>query len=182
MGRVNRSEGAIQIAFPAVLGALAILMLYGACVLPSGTWGWVAVAGLAPLAAVASLGVKSGFLCWGGVSILALLLIPDKFCAWLFMLLFGLYPMIKSIAEQKKQIAVRYAIKFAFFNFVLSVLLVTMRVLLLASLPVKITEHIWLLYIMGNVVFAVYDLGLSQLIRFYLMRVDRVVRKGGRFG
>ena len=182
MGRMNRSEGAIQIALPAVLGALALLMLYGACVMPTGTWGWAAVAGLGPLAAVASLGVRSGFLCWGGVSLLALLLLPDKFCALLFVLLFGLYPVIKALAEQRNQIAIRYTVKFVFFNLALTALFLTMRALLLASLPAWITEQIWLLYIMGNVVFAIYDLGLTRLIRFYLVRIDRAVRKGGRFG
>ena len=82
--------GAFQIALPAVLGAFALVILYVACGMPTGLWGWTAVAGLAPLAAVASLGVRSGFLCWGGVSILAFLLLPDKFCAMLFAALFGM--------------------------------------------------------------------------------------------
>ena len=180
--RKGTSAGARAIALPALMGALALLMLYGACVLPTGLWGWTAVAGLGPLAAVASLGIKSGLLCWGGVSILALLLLPDKFCALLFALLFGIYPVVKSLAERLKQPAARLGTKLLFFNAVLTVLLLTMGALMTAALPAVLADRIWLMYAAGNVIFLIYDFGLTRLIGFYLARVDRAVRRGGRFG
>ena len=42
----------------------------------------IAVAALLHHAKVVSVGLKAGFLCWAGASILALLLAPDKFCAF----------------------------------------------------------------------------------------------------
>lgn len=183
MGGGNKAGGgARQIALPAVLGALALLMLYGACLLPTGLWGWTAVAGLGPLAAVASLGVRTGLLCWGGVSLLALLLLPDKFCALLFTLLFGLYPVVKSLAERVVLPAARYLLKLLFFNAAFTALLLTMGALMTATLPSVLAGRLWLLYLAGNVVFLIYDFGLTKLICFYLARVDRAVRKGGRFG
>lgn len=183
MSRGKRAgSGAFRIALPAVLGALALLMLYAACVLPTGLWGWTAVAGLGPLAAVASLGVRAGLLCWGGVSLLALLLLPDKFCALLFVLLFGLYPAVKALAERVKPVVGRYAVKLLFFNAAFTVLLLTMGALMTASLPAVLTGRVWLLYLAGNAVFVLYDFGLTKLVRFYLARVDRAVRGGGRFG
>ena len=180
MRRNGEKGSAFQIALPAVLGALTLVMLYIACAMPTGLWGWTAVAGLGPLAAVASLGVRSGFLCWGGVSILAFLLLPDKFCAMLFMALFGLYPMIKALAERVSTLIGKYAFKLAFFNLALTVVFFTMGALMMASLPDLVGERIWLLYAAGNVVFLVYDYGLTKLIPFYLVRVDRAIRKGRR--
>lgn len=182
MKREKGKYSAFQIALPAVLGALSLVMLYGACILPTGLWGWVAVAGLGPLAAVASLGVKSGLLCWGGVSILALLLLPDKFCALLFAVLFGLYPVIKSGAERLKATVISCGCKLLFFNLALTVLLLTMGALMTAALPQVLAGRMWLLYLMGNVVFLIYDYGLTKLVWFYLARVDRAIRRGGRFG
>ena len=178
----GRGAGARRIALPALLGALALLMLYAACFLPTGLWGWTAVAGLGPLAAVASLGVKSGLLCWGGVSILAVLLLPDKFCALLFTLMFGIYPVVKSLAERLKQPVVRYGAKLLFFNASFTVLLLTMGALMTATLPSAIAQRMWVMYAAGNVIFLIYDFGLTRLIGFYLARVDRAVRRGGRFG
>ena len=182
MSQNRKPVHAAGIAFPAVLGALSLVMLYFACLMPTGLWGWTAVAGLGPLAVVASRNVKSGFLCWGGVSILALLLLPDKFCAVLFLVLFGLYPMVKAVAERMKQPVLQYVVKFAFFDAALSLLLLFARALVLGSLPDVITQQsLWLLYLLGNLIFLVYEIGLTRLIRFYLIRVDRAVRRTGRF-
>lgn len=181
MGKNKGKGSAYRVALPAVLGALALVMLYLASAMPTGVWGWTAVAGLGPLATVASLGVRSGFLCWGGVSILAFLLVPDKFCAMLFAALFGLYPMVKALAERVKPTVVKYAAKLAFFNLALTAIFAVMGTLVMASLPARLGElPWWLFYAIGNFVFVIYDLGLTRLIPFYLYRVDRAVRKGAR--
>lgn len=96
---MKRRSKAAQVAYPAILGALAVVVVYIAAVAPTGRWGIVAAAGLLPAAAVISVGLKAGFLCWAGASALSFLLSPDKFCAVLFAALFGLYPMVKSLTE-----------------------------------------------------------------------------------
>jgi len=176
----NGKISAFSVALPAVLAAFALIMLYIACVMPTGLWGLVAVAGLGPLAVVASVGVGSGFLCWGGSSILAFLLLPDKFCAMLFSVLFGIYPMVKSFAERTGVAWRSILVKLSFFNLALSALLLTMGALMTATLPEMIKRKIWLIYLAGNVIFLAYDMGLSKLISFYLARIDRFVRKIGR--
>lgn len=178
----NRRGGGAPIAYPALLGALSLLMLYAACLFPTGLWGWTAAAGLGPLAAVASLGIRSGLLCWGGVSVLAFLLLPDKFCAMLFAVLFGIYPVVKSAAERLKNRPGSWVVKLVAFNAALTVLVFIMGGLLTASLPSLLGDRLWLLYPLGSVVFVIYDLGLTKLIGAYLTRVDRAVRRGRRSG
>ena len=41
-----RKRGKIQVAYPAVLGAVSLVFLFGAAMVPTGMWGMVAVAGL----------------------------------------------------------------------------------------------------------------------------------------
>lgn len=181
MNRRSVGKGSARlIAFSAVLGGLALLLLYVSCAVPAGLWGLTAAAGLCPLAVVASIGVRGGLLCWGGVSILALLFLPDKFCALLFVLLFGIYPVVKSVAERRKNRVTGWLLKLALFNASLTVLFVTMGAIMAASLPQIVGQSSWLLYLAGNAVFVIYDFGLTKLIGFYLSRVDRAVRKGGR--
>ena len=174
-------SGALRVTFPALMGALSLLMLYLACTIPAGRWGWVAVAGLGPLAVVASMDVGRGIRCWTGTTILAFLLLPDKFCAVLFTALFGLYPMVKALAERIRMKLVQYIVKLAFFNLSLTAIFGAMGTLVMASLPGFLGGWPWqFLYIVGNVVFLIYDLGLTRLIPFYLVRVDRAIRKSGR--
>ena len=125
--------------------------------------------------AVISAGLPAGFLCWAGVSILAFLMVPDKFCVLLYGVLFGLYPMIKALIERLRRRPVEYLLKLAFFNAALTVLYLVMRAAVLASLPQALSV-IWVLYAVGNVVFLLYDYGLSKLIGAYLARIHRAVR------
>ena len=61
---MRRKNKAVQVAYPAILGALAVVLVYLACLAPAGRWGIVAAAGLLPAAAVISVGLKAGLLCW----------------------------------------------------------------------------------------------------------------------
>ena len=172
---MRKKSKAVQVAYPALLGALAVVLAYLACLAPTGQWGIVAAAGLLPAAAVASVGLKAGFLCWAGASVLSLLLAPDKFCALLFAALFGLYPMVKSLAERPRKRPLEYLAKLAFFNAAFTLIYLAMAAAVTASLPALLGGSVWLLYLAGNAVFLLYDFGFSRLIAVYLSRVQRAV-------
>lgn len=172
---MRRKNTAVKVAYPAILGALAVILVYAASLIPTGRWGIVALGGLLPAAAVISVGMKAGFLCWAGASILALLLVPDKFCALLFTALFGLYPMVKSAAEKPRKRILEYTVKLFFFNTVFTVLYLTMTGAMLATLPAPLGDSVWALYPAANIVFVAYDYGFSKLIAVYLSRVQRAV-------
>lgn len=170
-----RRSGTGKIAYAAILGALALILVYAGSIAPTGNWGIVAAAGLFPAAAVVSVGLKAGFLCWAGASILAFLLVPDKFCVLLFAALFGLYPMVKSLVERLRRRPLEYLLKLAFFNASFTLIYLIMRGAVADSLPSVLSSAVWILYLAGNVVFLLYDFGFSRLIAVYIARVHRVV-------
>lgn len=172
MGKNSKSA---KVAYPAILGALSLILVYIASIAPSGNWGFVAVAGLFPAAAVISVGMKAGFLCWTGVSVLSFLILPGKFCALLFTVLFGLYPMVKALSERVRRKGMRYVLKLVFFNAAFTLIFVVMKAAVLDSLPSVLTIP-WLLYGVANVVFLLYDFGFSKLIGFYIARIGRAVK------
>ena len=172
---MRRNTSASKVAYPAVLGALSRVQVYIGSIAPTGNWGIIAVAGLLPSAAVISVGLQAGFLCWACVSILAFLLIPDKFCVLMFAVLFGLYPMVKSLIERLRRRPLEYVLKLVFFNLAFTVLYVVMKNAVLASLP-EVFSVVWVLYLAGNVVFLLYDFGFSKLIGAYIARIQRAVR------
>ena len=170
-----RRNAASKIAFPAVLGALSLVLVYLGSITPTGNWGIVAVAGLLPSAAVISVGLQAGFLCWAGVSILAFLLIPDKFCVLMYAVLFGLYPMVKSLIERLRRRPLEYVLKLIYFNAAFTVIYLVMKGAVLASLP-EVMSAVWILYGVANVVFLLYDYGFSNLITLYIARIQRAIR------
>lgn len=170
-----RNRKSAKVAYPAILGAVSLILVYVASAVPSGSWGFVAVAGLLPAAAVISVSMQAGFLCWAGVSILAFLLVPGKFCALLYAALFGLYPMVKALIERLRRRVPEYLLKLVFFNAAFTLIYLVMRTAVLDSLPDALGTT-WLLYVVGNVVFLLYDFGFSKLIGFYIARIGRAVR------
>ena len=173
---MRRKGAAGKVAYPAVLSALALILVYLGSIVPTGSWGIVAAAGLLPSAAVISVSLSAGFLCWAASAILAFLLAPDKLCALLFGVLFGLYPMVKSLVERLRKKPLEYLLKLAFFNTAFTVIYLTMAAAVAASLPQALSGSVWLIYTAANVVFLLYDYGFSQLIALYIARVQRAIR------
>ena len=98
--RNHTETGASRVALVGVLAALSLIALYLSAVSPTARMGIVAIAGLFPAGAVVSAGLKAGFFCYGAAGLLGLLLVPDKANALLYLLFFGLWPMLKSLLER----------------------------------------------------------------------------------
>lgn len=174
---VKRSHNASRIALTAILCALSLMVLYLSCLVPTARAGVVAVAGLMPAVAVVSAGPGAGALCYAGTGILGLLLAPDKGNALLYLLFFGLYPLVKYGVERIRKLPLELLLKLIFFNAVQTLFLFGMREIFFAALPVG-ELALWLIYLAGNAAFLVYDFGFTKLIGFYVARVDAPLRKG----
>lgn len=172
---MRRRGAAGKVAYPAILSALALILVYLGSITPTGSWGIIAAAGLLPSAAVISVSLTAGFLCWASAAILAFLLTPDKLCALLFGVLFGLYPMVKSLVERLRKKPLEYVLKLAFFNAAFTVVWLTMAAAVTASLPRVLGSSVWVLYGAANVIFLLYDYGFSKLIALYVARIQRAI-------
>ena len=107
---------------------------------------------------------------------LGLLLVPDKANALLYLLFFGLWPMLKSLLERIPVRPLEWLCKLAVFNAVLTLFWFGLHSLFLPFLP-ETLQAPWMVYAAGNAAFVIYDVGFSKLISFYVARVDRVLRK-----
>ena len=174
--RNHTETGASRVALVGVLAALSLIALYLSAVSPTARMGIVAIAGLFPAGAVVSAGLKAGFFCYGAAGLLGLLLVPDKANALLYLLFFGLWPMLKSLLERIPARPLEWLCKLAVFNAVLSLFWFGLPSLFLPFLP-ETLQAPWMVYAAGNAAFVIYDVGFSKLISFYVARVDRVLRK-----
>ena len=133
--------------------------------------GVLAAAGLFPIGAVLLAGRGAGFLCWAAASVLGLLILPDKGVALMYLCFMGLYPVVKSRLEQCASRPLEWVGKLACFNAALTLLWVAFRGLFLPALPEWLAGKVWLLYGAGNLVFLLYDWGLSRLIGMMTARL-----------
>ncbi len=157
------NSNAARIALTGVLSAGSVVFLWMACLSPTGRLGFNAAAGLFPVAGVLMAGRAAGYGCWIVSALLGLILLPDKGMALLYLLFFGLYPVLKSLFESRKGAVLSWGLKLLYFNLVLAFSVFVLGGLFFAALPAFLhqTSLIWIL---GNIVFIVYDIGLSRLI------------------
>lgn len=160
-----------------VFAALAVALLYLACVIPSGRIGVVALAGLMPVGALLAAGKAAGYLCWAASGLLGLILLPDKVLALTYLLFLGFYPLIKSKIESKRNVPFEIVVKLLYFNVMLTVFSLLFGEMFFSLFSTWMTEGSWLLYLAGNAVFVLYDIGLTRVITIFIHRTNGKMTK-----
>ena len=137
--------------------------------LPTGKIALSAVAGLATAAALIECGYLYSVLEFMVAAALGLILAPSKTPAMMFCLLFGWYPIVKSLIEKLKSRAAEYLLKLAVILVVLGVFFVLAR-LGVGELSLPDTSKL-VVAAVAVIGFFAYDLCFSGLVRVYIRRV-----------
>ena len=83
---------------------------------PFADYALPAISGLLTAAVLIELGTKQAIIVYAATSLLAVLLVPSKESAVLYIMLFGYYGVVKSKFEQLKSRTAEWILKFAVFN------------------------------------------------------------------
>lgn len=167
------------IALSGVLSAVALVFLYAAGMIPTGWIGVTAVAGIVVAVAVSSAGYLCGLLSYIVAGVLSLLLVPGKHVAVFFLLLFGLYPLLKIRFEKKKRRMIEYLLKLCFFNIMFLVLLFLSYGALFQG---NWVETVWIIpypviALVGSVIFLIYDLAFTKVMAILQVRLVPELRR-----
>ena len=165
-----------KITLTAAFTALSVVFLYVASISPTGHLGIIAVASLFGIAATVEAGIGGGAAVYIAASAISFFLLPNKNTALIYIVFFGLYPLIKAIAEKQRSRAVEWLIKLAAMNASLAVLIFALSALVfdislfMGSYPV--------LFLAVNAVFLVFDFGATKLTAYYINNISRRIRRG----
>lgn len=164
-----------RIALSAVFVALMLVILYLSSFFPVMSLTLIAIAGILPAVLVEEYGVGTAALCYAGAAILALLLVPDRMNALLFVLLFGHYPIVKNLSERVKYKWITWAVKLAVANLLFWIIWFLFRFLFM-EMVTEMLAWVWLLWIAFNVIFVLYDICLTKLMLLYRVRFSKRMR------
>lgn len=161
-----------QVAMGGICAALCLFLMFMTCMFPFTQFAFPALAGIVLIAVVMENGVSTAVLVYAAVSILSLIIVPVKEAAFLFVGFFGYYPIIKAKLERIRPRLLEYIVKFAIFNAsVVTCYLILIYVMgldeLLEQSGLFGKYSMLVLLIMGNVMFAVYDYAITNLIFVY---------------
>lgn len=158
-----------------MLAALQIVLMYAGTVVPSWKLALTAMAGVINAAVLIECGVGSSVICFAAVSVLSALILPQKSLAFLYILFFGYYPLLKSAVERIRKRALEWSVKLVVFNLACALCMTALRFGFVSdiSLPDIALVVLWLGL---NVVFVIYDIGLTQLIGLYIQRIHKIIK------
>ena len=146
-----------------------------------------AFAGILIMFSVVELDKKWAFGIYVAVSVLSLMLVPNKEAAVLYAAFFGYYPILKAILESKLPKVPEYILKFAVFN----VAMIASYAVLIKVLGMPFDEltgiegetgflALYMLPIMiglGNIAFMFFDIATTRIITVYLRVWQKKFRK-----
>ncbi len=155
------------------MAALSLVLLFAAGVLPGGRMVVTALAGVVSAVIVVKNGVPAAVLSWIAVSILAILLLPNKGCALLYSVFFAPYAILKNYIERIGVLWIEWGLKLA-FCLTVSVGLYFLSTDVLCLFPSIMVQHAALFFAVVAVAFIVYDIAFSKLISELLRRMTKL--------
>ena len=163
------SGPARRIARLAVLTALGVVLLLLTNVIPAGKLGLMAVASVPVCMALMLYGYSWSAGVFAATAILGFLLFPGT-TAIGYALFFGYYPIVKSLFERMRGAWQPWVLKLALYAAAFTAYWFLARALFSGADAILPWYAVFLI---GAVVFVVYDWCYSLIIRFYLDRIAR---------
>lgn len=151
--------------------SLSMVFLYLSSVFPTMQLCFVAAASLFVVVQVIEHGISGGAYVFVGSCILGFLIVPDKTSMILYILFFGYYPLVKSLAERHEKALVRWGIKLAVMNVALAVILGFFGELIFDLSQFE--YGVWVFAALFDLTFILYDIGISRLVGLYMMRFHK---------
>ena len=156
-----------------LITALSIIVFYLAPIFQTTTLALSALAGCVLFYTIIKFGKAPSILIYISVSIIGILIVPDKSVVISYIAFFGIYPFVKNIIESINRLYIEWILKLLFFNAILTVLLVLFKSLLYMG---DIEVPIYIIYPLFNFAFIVYDIAFSNVIAFMVKRFGRLFK------
>lgn len=170
-----RSKAA-KVALCGVVSALSVVLMLMTGIVPIATIALPALAGCLTIAIVAETNVRYGFAVYCVVSVLTILLTPDREAILFYILFFGYYPTLYGLLMRIKRKPLRVLAKFGVFNLAMALAVWVLQIPL-SEMEVFGKWSIPILAVMLNVVFVLYDYSMNGLIVLYIRRLHPLVQK-----
>ncbi|WP_024613808.1 membrane protein [Clostridium sp. Ade.TY] len=155
-----------DLALGGILTALTIVTLFISILIPINTFAILTISSCFVPIAIMRSNVKIGILVYLASSIIGFFLVPLDIMIP-FILYFGIYGLVKFFIEKLRNMPLEIVLKLVFSNIMLFIgyILFTKFVS-----PINIDFPIWLLIILAQIAFIIFDYALTLIITFYISK------------
>ena len=180
---MKQKEKVRMIALCGVFSAMELAILYLSSVFQMLDLTIAALTVAFTLILIVEYGKKPTLCVYAAVSVLALLIVPNKFTPICYVLLFGIYPIVKPYFDRTGKI-LSLVFKFFAFNAVYMIIYaVSVQFLLLDDIASIGSAMFFVTIALGNFAFFVFDYLLTVIIKLYALKLrkklgfDRLFKK-----
>ena len=170
-GQKNKTK---MLALSSCFVALGVTLMYFGAVTNVLDLTMVAITSVAVYFAVIEMGGYYPYMIYAATSVLALILLPDKFSAAAYLAFGGIYPILKEKFEKLKK-PVCVFLKFLFFN-VAAVIVVLVSIFILHLNTDEGIPYYIGTVALANVAFLLYDIAMTRMITLYLFKFRKTLK------
>lgn len=175
------SRQSFNIAFGGIVSAICIALEFSVGILPIFLYVFPIICALLMSVLFEECGLKTSLCAYVGVSLLSLLICPDKEAALIYVFFFGYYPVVRAYIQKIKSGILKLAIKLSLFN--ISMVCAYLILIKLFGVTDSLESGAWfwvLMLITGNIVFIMFDILAGRLLVIYNKKYRGRFFGGGR--
>ncbi len=162
---MRRNKKTKAVTFSGLAIALIVVLLFIAGMVDILDYTVSAICGIVVTFILIEFGSKFAVSVFAGASLLALLVIPTKVSALLFVIFCGWYPFAKRQIEKVRE-PLGTVLKFITFNSALIIMFFISRLLIISE-PISLIWYIPM-WLVCNITFVLYDILITKLIWIYV--------------
>lgn len=165
-------KNTFNVALCGIISALGVVIMMITAIVPIATYATPALAGIITAVIVIEVNKKWALASYFVVSVLSVLIVPDKEAVAFYILFFGYYPVLKQIIESKiKPVLLQWLLKILAFS--ISAVLVYYIAIYFLGVPadefVLFGVNLPVIFLIaGIVVFVMFDYSMSGVIVTYV--------------
>lgn len=152
-----------EISYAGLLAATSLLFLILASLLPKGNSLFYVLSSVCVMIIVWLYSIKVGIVMYIAVSVLALIVVPNKLVAILYVFIFGFYPIVKALCERGFPFYVEIGLKLLYYNIVLIILYFVIKIII-REIP-HFKFGIVLTVVSSEIIFVLYDYLLTLILQ-----------------
>jgi hypothetical protein len=145
-----------------------------ASILPTSRISLYAIGSFFVSVIVMEFGVKSAWVFYAVTCLTSVFVVPEKTAVIPFALFFGAYGIVKYHIEKIGKIITEYVLKYLYFNVCLFLAVFLVKELFLES--IRIDFPWWIVIVVLEVVFIIYDYVYTLFVRYYISKIKRIVK------
>lgn len=171
------------VAFGGIISAICLSLEFAIGIFPAFIYVFPMVCSLLMTILLDECGTKACAAAYASISILSLLICPDKEGAMLYAAFFGYYPIARQYIAKIPKKVLRIIIKLFMFNLAMvCTYLILIKIFGISDAAAgESATWIWAaILLLGNIAFLLFDVALVRILNIYTVKYKSKIFKGGR--